>query len=334
LRTPDQLRGLTGGSAAEIAVGVSNFSTGAIDVAPRLSAEGADVAVMEQGRLAAAAGDVGWVKAKLTLPAVTAPRRVELRAEASGLEGNSWTLWCLPKPGLPATLQPNIVRLAGVPFGDNDKELEFEDRGYSSGWGSPVRSWSPLLPDPELLAPELATWRGGGPPPAGTRCILAHKLTPEVVNFLIGGGRIVLMVSRARGSAPVKYVNMWGQLPLILEQGPLGPGDAEWVADLLDHDLSRRSVRAVPAGELGLDEALEPIVRLVYCHDIVDQPKVLDFVSTARVGGGLLVLSAVDHSTPGGRYMLDRLLSFAASDAPGSTGRLDEALVRSWALER
>ena len=132
----------------------------------------------------------------------------------------------------------------------------------------------------------------------------------------------------------MKFVNMWGQLPLIVERGPLGAGDAEWVADLLDHDLSRRSVRAVPVGDLGLEHALEPVIRLVYCHDIEDRPRVLDFVSTAAVGdrGGVLVISAADHTTPAGRYLLDRLLAYATGERAESGGRLTETLLRTWAV--
>jgi hypothetical protein len=336
LRTDEHLRGIVGGTGVpvEIAVGISNFSAAAVDVVPTLSADAAGVVIVGTERLAAQPGEVAWAGARLTLPPVSSPQRVELRAGAPGVESNRWTLWNLPAPMPTGALPADVVRLAGVPFDEADRTLEFEDRGYSSGWGSPVRSWTPLLPDPAALAPDLAEWRNGKEMPAGTRCVLAHKLTSDLADFLVGGGRVVLLVSRAKGSAPVKFVNMWGQLPLIVEHGPLGPGDADWVGDLLDHDLSRRSLRAVPVGELGLEEALEPVVRLVYCHDIADRPRVMDFVSMARVGSGLLVLSGADHSTPAGRYLLDRLLTFAASKDADSNGRLEEAMVRSWMLGR
>lgn len=321
LRTPHHLRGFIGGECP-IEIGVSNFSGQKIDAKLSGTSDGAPVGGLSN--LAAAPGEVAWQSASVRLPSVASPKRVEIRASLAGAESNLWTLWALPSP---AAWPAGVARLAGQPFDAADRELEFEDRGYSSGWGSPVRSWTPLLPDPAEIAPGLAEWKSAS---SGTRCVLVHKLTREVVDFLVGGGRVVHLVSRAKGSAPVKFVNMWGQLPLILEKGPLGAGDSEWVADLLDHDLSRRSLRAVPVGELGLEEAFEPIVRLVYCHDIIDRPRVLDFVSTARVGKGLLVLSGVDHSTPAGRYLLDRLLAFAASNTAESSGRLDESMVRGW----
>jgi hypothetical protein len=330
LRTDNHLRGLTGGSSAEVAIGISNFSPRSIDAPLAMTSKGAQATLLDNDRLAAQPGEVTWRRLRLSLPSVTSPQRVELRASAPGLVGNSWTLWNLPSPAKPPR---GVVRLSGLPFDAADRELEFEDKAYSSGWGSPVRSWTPLLPDPESLAPELPACSGGGRLPEGTHAVLTHRLTPSLVDFLTAGGRIVLLVSRTAGSAPVKYVNLWGQLPLILERGPLGPGDGDWVGDLLDHDLSRRSVRAIPVGELGLDHALEPIIRLVYCHDIVDRPRLMDFISTARVGKGLLVLSGVDHSTPAGRYMLDRLLAFAASDHADTSGRLDESIVRSWAVK-
>ncbi|MEK6700726.1 MAG: sugar-binding domain-containing protein [Planctomycetota bacterium] len=325
IRTPGHLRGFVGGDCP-IEIGVSNFSGAKIDAKLSGTAGGAPLAGLST--LAAAPGEVAWQSATLRLPSVTSPKRLEIQASLAGAESNAWTLWAFPTA---AKWPQGAARLGGEPFTPADRELEFEDRGYSSGWGSPVRSWTPLLPDPAEIAPGLPEWK---PADAGVRCVLAHKLTSEVVDFLVGGGRVVHLVSRAKGSAPVKFVNMWGQLPLILEQGPMGPGDSEWIADLLDHDLSRRSLRAVPVGELGLEESFEPIVRLVYCHDIVDRPRVLDFVSTARVSKGLLILSGVDHSTPAGRYMLDRLLGFAASDAPESSGHLDESIVRQWSLAK
>lgn len=329
LKTEHHLRGLVGGGNARIAMGVSNVAGRDVDAPLLVSADGAKPVDGRDLHLAARAGEVAWSNLSILLPAVTTPSRIGLRAEAVGLTGNHWTLWNLPAP---AAIPAGVVRLAGVPFDAADREHEFEDKGYSSGWGSPVRGWTPLLPDPELIAPEAREWKNARPVPTGTRCILAHKLTTSVVDFLIGGGRVVLLISRAKGSAPVKFVNMWGQLPLILEHGPLGPGDADWVGDLLDHDLSRRSLRAVPSGELGLDHALEPIVRLVYVHDIVDRPRLMDFVAMAHVGKGLLILSGADHTTPAGRYLLDRLLAFAVADAANTKGRLDEDLVRSWAV--
>lgn len=334
LRTDHYFRGLNGGGAdAKVAVGVSNFSGAPVDATLRVSAEGADVAApagaAREPRLSARPGEVAWADLTLRLPAVAAPTRVTLRAEAADLPPNHWTIWNLPQP---APIPSGVVRLSGVPFDAADREREFEDRGYSSGWGSPVRSWSPLLPDPELVAPEAPAWEGTAEPPSGTRCVIAHKLTPRVVDFLASGGRVLLLFSRAAGGPPVKFVNMWGQLPLIIERGPLGPGDADWVADLLDHDLSRRSLRAIPSGELGLERALEPIVRLVYVHDMVDRPRLMDFAATARVGAGLLMLSGIDHTTPAGRCFLDRLLAFAIGDAADSDGRLEEPLVRSWAV--
>lgn len=334
LKTEHHLRGLNGGGGnTALAIGISNVAGTPVDAALRVAADGAEFVPAAKGgsgpRLAAGPGEVAWTELNLRLPNVTAPARVNLRAAAEGLTPNHWTIWNLPAP---APIPNGVVRLSGPPFDATDREHEFEDKGYSSGWGSPVRSWSPLLPDPELIAPGARAWESANRLPSGARCILAHKLTPPVVDFLVSGGRVLLLFSRAKGGPPVKFVNMWGQLPLILERGPLGTGDADWVGDLLDHDLSRRSLRAIPSGELGLDRALEPIARLVYVHDIVDRPRLMDFVATARVGEGVLILSGADHTTPAGRYLLDRLLAFAVADAANSDGRLEESLVRSWAV--
>jgi hypothetical protein len=334
LKTKENLRGFVGGGGAEVSIGVSNFSRTRVDGTVTLKADGGSIGGGSP-RIAADPGEVAWASARVELPRVNSPTPVELRASVPGTDGNFWTLWNLPAP---AAAPAGVVRLEGSPFDEADRELEFEDRKYSSGWGSPVRSWTPLLPDPAVVAAHVPAWQQSDRVPAGTRCVVTHRLTRPVVEFLLGGGNVVHLVSRARGSAPAKYFNTWAQLPLIVEspKGILGADDSAWVADLLDHDLSRRSVRAVPTGELGLEDALEPVVRLVFCHDIVDRPRLMDFVATARVGarGGVLVLSGVDHSTPAGRYMLDRLLAYAGGAGAESAGRLDESVVRGWSVEK
>lgn len=46
---------------------------------------------------------------------------------------------------------------AGAPFSDSEREIEFEERSYSSEWGLRCLTWTLCLPDPAALLPGVAT---------------------------------------------------------------------------------------------------------------------------------------------------------------------------------
>ncbi len=328
LELPSHLGGLVGGTTIGARFGVSHYGGSTIAGLPTLALNGVPVAGLEPMRVEP--GEVAWQSCRLDIPASERPAPLVIEASLGGATSNRWECWSIPA----ARPWPvGAARLDGVDFTAADRERDFEEKKYSSGWGSPVRSWAPLLPHPAELAPGLPPWRAGDARP-GTRCLVAHLLTPQVVDFLVAGGCVVHLVSRAKGSPPASYVNLWGQLPLVLEEGPFGAGDSRWLADLLDHDLSRRSVRAIPV-EAYAEHVVQPLVRLVYCHDLVDQPRLYDFLMMARVGEGLLIESGIDHSTPAGRYVLERLVGFGTGDwrtGVRRDARLAESLVRSWCV--
>ncbi|MFG0283831.1 MAG: hypothetical protein ACF8R7_05365, partial [Phycisphaerales bacterium JB039] len=145
---------------------------------------------------------------------------------------------------------------------------------------------------------------------------------------LEGGGRVLLLATNAAGSPPAKTVNMWGQCPLLPARPPM-EANRPWLFDLLDHDLTRRHMRALPVSELGIDGAVEPLVRLVYLHDRPKGLPLLDSALSARVGPGSLVISMLDHAEAAGQALLDVLLAWLVEGEV--RGELDPKLVRSWA---
>lgn len=318
LKTPGDLRGFVGGKAIEVDVGVSNF--GRADFDGSICIGSSDV------RLTCSRGDVVFGKASVELPRVGGPTRVVVEASGDGLEGNSWDLWVFPERAGSAA---GAYRMEGLEITEDELPLEFEEKCYSSGWGLPVRSWERRLPDASAVASGLAPWKVGEKLPGDARVIVAHRLTGELVDFLVSGGRVALLASQAKGGIGAAFFQMWSQVPLVLERGPLVAGDSEWVVDLINHDLTRRVIRPVPTGEMGIADAVDPVIRLVKTHD-KKGPEMFDMVFSARVGEGLLVVSALDHGEVAGGYLLDRIVGFAGGEESGSEGELEEGLVRSW----
>lgn len=332
LETTEHRRGFVGGARAEWQIGVSNFGAAAFDAGVEVSVESGGKSLQKTSvRLQCPVGEVRRTPVSVQLPLVDRPTRATIRAAGGSCE-NEWTLWLLPRPG--ATATPGLYRLAAMDFVDaDDMYPDFEEHAYSNGWGLKVRTWVCPLPNPAKLMPEAEPWRHGTPLPDDARVVVAHKLTERLVEFMEGGGRVVHLASKTVGSIPSQPASMWGQVPLLVSDASLGAGTDEALLDLLDYDLTRRTVRTIPTGQLGIADLVKPLVRLVWTHDMQERPRMLDSVFAARVGKGLLVASSLDHTEEAGLWLLERLVRFAAGDAPASPRELPAAEVRRWTVE-
>lgn len=302
LRTPEHRRSFVAGTSERVEVLLSNFGGAAFDGEVILSLDGREVGAANlrcpQGEVATAAIDLQWPGE------ADRPRRVRVEARAQGLQPNVWDVWMVP----PAAAAPaGVYRLDGVPFAAEDAQPDVLERGYSRGFGLPVKRWVNRLPDPARLMPELRPWRHDRPIPTDAQTILTHKLTAPLLDFLHAGGRVVLLASKTRGGLGTNYEWLFGQCPLVIEESPLTMGDSEWIVDLLGMDLTRTYARLIPVEDLGLVEFIDPLVRCVYTHD-QRRPRVFDMLFHTRVGKGLLTVSSFDHSDPAGRYLLERLI--------------------------
>jgi hypothetical protein len=335
LRTPGDLRGYQGGQHLPCEIGLSNFGGRPLRGSARIEIEAAASRRSFEAPVEAKPGEVAFAPITVHLPAVDTPTRLHISAAVDGAEPNTWILWLFPPRSDPRSATssvPSVVQIAEVePFTESERALTFEERRYSSGWGLSRMTWRPRLPDPAAFLPGVRQWGGSGAR-AGARAVLTTRLTPDLCDHLESGGRVMLLATNAAGSPPAKTVNMWGQSPLLPAAGPLRDDDGatrDWVFDLLDHDLTRRHMRAVPTGELGLAGSVDPFIRLVYLHDRPRGVPVYDSVFTARVGAGILLVSTLDHAEPAGLALLDGLITWlAGADLPES--QLDSAIVRGW----
>jgi len=310
LRTPGHRRSFVAGTADRVEVLLSNFGRSAFDGEVRLSIEDPRApkpTFIERG-LRCAPGEVARVEFDVHWPAAEGPRpqRVRISAQAPSLEPNAWDLWLFP--ATPNDPPQGVYRLEGLPFEPADAEPDELERGYSRGFGLPVKRWKSRLPDPARLAPHLPAWRLDEPIPSRAHTILTHRLTHALIDFMTGGGRVVLLASKARGGLGTCYEWFFGQCPLVIEEPPLTEGDSEWIVDLLGMDLTRTYARLIPVDDLGLVDCIDPLVRCVYTHD-QRRPRLLDMLLHTRVGKGMLTVSSLDHSDPAGRYLLERLIT-------------------------
>ncbi|UCD75345.1 MAG: hypothetical protein JSV91_00200 [Phycisphaerales bacterium] len=278
-----------------------------------------------------AAGEVQRVEFPLMLPMVKQPTWFQMFTESDNAAMNWWDLWVFPPAD--EVLPDGIVRMTGLPFAKADGEPDEEERAYSRGYGLEVRNWQCILPDPAVLVPTLTPWAVDDPLVGEAKVVLTHKLTARLVDFLEGGGRVVLLASKTAGGLGTRYEWLFGQVPLIIEEGPLAKGDSAWITDLLGYDLTRRYCRVMPVEDLGIADQVDPLIRLVYTHDQKDRVRFFDLLFQARVGEGLLIVSSLDHSEGAGQYVLRRILNYAAGDESTARGALDPVLLREWTVE-
>lgn len=328
LRTPDDLRAFEAGTTIDLRVGVSNYSADATD--------GLRVRWHDEPEtrldLRCPPGAVRFAPWRVRLPECERPARVQFRAGTPRGDWTAWSLWALPRasraPGgayvahsdhdsRPVTSdEPHRPRNPAVPDARSPRmELPFEERAYSSGWGMNVRSWSPAPREPARLLPECPAVGRSAPTPADARIIVTNDLDERARRCLSAGGSVVLVATAHTEPLAARTVMLWAQAPLILESehGPIRRGESAMFLELLHHDLTRRYHRAIPTHKLGIHDDVEPFIRLILTHDRT-QPEIFDALFAARIGSGRLVVSSLDHATPAGRFLLDRLLTFALAD--------------------
>ena len=353
LLTPDHRRSFWSRQRVDARLAVSNFGVAplvgarpTIAVRHRDIADPREVEIMQLAEaLAAPLGEVSSVAIQVSLPPVEGPTRLSVQATCDGLAANDWDLWVFPESPRHGETDGNadtgvgplagVYRLDGLPFDPADAAPDDVEKGYSRGFGLPVRRWIHRLPDPAALLPQAKPWRFDTPIPPDAKAVVTHKLTAALVDFMERrSGRVILLASKTKGGLGTVYEWFFGQRPLVIEEGPLEAGDSEWIVDLLGHDLTRTYARMIPVEDLGLADKVDPVVRLVYTHD-ADRVKFYDMLFMAGAGenGGLILVSAFDHNDPAGRFLLERLIAFAVQNNASARARWPVDALRNACIE-
>lgn len=316
LITPDHRRSFLANERIRAHLAIANFGPRDLDhelIVTMTHDDSGTIIVRETARCVATRGDVTTIFVPLSFPAVTRPTRVRVTVDLPEVNRNTWDLWVFPEVDLADLAREGIARLEGMPFADSDRAPDAIEAGYSRGFGLPVRTWINRLPHPEELAPSARPWWHGDPIPRGTHLILTHKLTDHLVDWMARGGRILLFCSKTIGGLGAQYEWLFGQVPLVIEQGPIPTGGSDWMVDLLGFDLTRTYARVIPVDDLGLREAVDPLARLCYTHDSL-AIRFFDQLFAARVGDGAMIASSLDHRDPVGRFLLRRCIDSLLHD--------------------
>jgi Glycosyl hydrolases family 2, sugar binding domain/Glycosyl hydrolases family 2 len=330
LKTPAEKRFFLAGETVDCELLLSNVTglARSENAALELPPDGIENArTVANVQLACDPGEIVSAGFELALPNAETPTRCALSAAMPGTVANHWDLWAVPAVDF---AKRGVYRLSGLDYDDHDRRLDKEEAGYSCGFGIPAKAWQRLMPEPSRIAPEATALPHDAAVPKGARFVIAHRLTAPLLRFLEDGGSVLLLASKARGAIQTRYLWLFGQVPFIVEEGPLRPGDSDWLLDGLCFDLNFANGRAIAIEELGLRDSVEPFVRLVYTHD---QKKVVlyDQLFATRVGRGTLIVSALDHACDIGRLLLERFIEWASTSPaealPALPGAICESLV-------
>jgi hypothetical protein len=327
LSTPRDRRSFDSGEEAACTLHLSNFGPAERKGAALVTCEADNWRTQHSVQLQAPRGDVGSATWRLSLPDVTKPTRCTVKAEIDGVATNRWDLWVMP-PGLGAGVAQQVWCSVGDPLTPRELELEAKEQGYSCGFGLPISSWRRFVQLPHELLPTAPQFDVRSAPPADASVILTHRLTSQVTEWIRRGGRAMLLGSQGRGGVGLRYIWMFGQVPVVYERLPLVAGDSDWIVDLLSFDLNQHNSRVMPVDDLGLTDAWDPIVRLAYTHD-QDEIAWCDQLAAARFGDGVLVVSALDHTTPAGSHLMQLLLKALQSQELDVTRELTSEQITS-----
>lgn len=175
-----------------------------------------------------------------------------------------------------------------------------------TGWNNAARVNAGTLPGALNQAPE--------------KMLVTSVLTFDMVKYIEQGGGVLLLTSKWPGAMSSVAHFYWRDQPLVPPVGPWvaldmqhnGKDIAKTVLELQMYDLTRNFSQVVPTQELGIADAVDPLIRLHDTHDLAEV-QVFDQVFATRCGKGLLMASSLDHATPAGQWVLGELISFGNS---------------------
>lgn len=163
--------------------------------------------------------------------------------------------------------------------------------------------------------------------------VIAARFDRPLFQFLESGGKVLLLPDGEKGSMPLN--NLW-----FLRGGPYISDHP--ISDLVTRqflvELQHFDLAGPVVSEVNYIEQVDPILMFWDNHDI-DHVKIHGLLFETRVGGGKLLVSALNHTSStnaAGLWLLDKLLNHLASDHqpshaldPDTIRRMDEKIGES-----
>lgn len=167
--------------------------------------------------------------------------------------------------------------------------------------------------------------------------LVTSILTGEMLRYLESGGMLLLFPSQWPGGLGSAENMFWGDAFFMPPVGVFSEIEIQRMLRLHQYDLTHQASHTIPVEALGIKEKVDPLLRLFEMHnqrDIV----VHDQLFATRVGKGLFIASALDHSAEAGQWVLGRIGEWAQAwngqaDAFPATRMAPEEL-RKFAAEK
>jgi len=204
----------------------------------------------------------------------------------------------------------------------------YTEGGYAD-LASVLRSW----PKAKMIDErEIAPLEAGKERPV----VITTALTHAMVSYIEGGGIVLLFTNRFPGGLASEQKMFWGGAMFAPPVGVFNGEDINRLFKLHQFDLTYDVNQVVPTGALGLDRAVDPVLRFFELHGL-DTVITSDIVFASRCGRGMLVATALDHRSPGGEWVLSKLVNWASAWTSGKdfpVTSLSPDSLRLYAVER
>ncbi|MBN2080863.1 hypothetical protein JW859_01525 [bacterium] len=190
---------------------------------------------------------------------------------------------------------------------DTSTPVYLVDEGYAD-LRELFADWPDLIVISAQQVPELTRLGADNPRPVVVTSVLTHDL----VDYMGGGGVVVLITSKWPGALGSHHHYFWRDSCFAPPVGPFDRADVDKLVELHPFDLTLNKAEVIPVDELGITGQVDPLIRLYDTHDL-STVITYDALFATRVGAGLLIASSLDHGTTGGQWVLGKLCGWAAA---------------------
>jgi hypothetical protein len=150
--------------------------------------------------------------------------------------------------------------------------------------------------------------------PATAPVVVTSVLTHRLVDYISGGGRVILLCSKMPGALNAQPHFFWRDALFVPPVGPFAnvfdnTATANQIVDWQGYELNRSKGDVIPVDTLGIRDDVDPLIRLFDTHDL-SEVVTNDQIWGTRIGEGTLIASALDHSSPTAQWLLLYLMNF------------------------
>ncbi len=174
--------------------------------------------------------------------------------------------------------------------------------------------------------------------PSAEKPLLATSiLTGEMLRYLESGGAVLLFPSQWPGGLGSAESMFWGGAFFMPPVGVFSEIEIQRMLQLHQYDLTHQVSQAIPVEALSIADKVDPLLSFFEMHNQRDITR-QDQLFATRVGKGLFIASALDHSAEAGQWMLGHIVEWAqawketANTFPAA--RMEPEELRKFAAEK